>query len=58
MQKEEFEAEGGVYGAATLFFRPKMVLVRLLSRGFLSEVSFFIERPERTERASDVMLSS
>lgn len=40
---------------ATLFLRPKMVRVRLLSRGFFSEVSFLTDRPERTDRASDAV---
>jgi hypothetical protein len=36
------------------FLRPKMVRVRLLSRGFFSEVSFFVEeRPERMDWASE-----
>lgn len=45
---------------AKLFLRPKMVRVRLLSRGFFSDaLSFLRERPERTDRESDtVELSS
>lgn len=38
--------------AVLLFLRPKMVRVRLLSRAFFSEKSFFAERPERTDRES------
>lgn len=41
-----------------LFLRPKMVRVRLLSRGFLSPWSFLADRPERTERASEVLVLS
>lgn len=41
-----------------LFLRPKMVRVRLLSRDFLSELSFFVDRPERTERESEVLALS
>lgn len=44
--------------AVWLFLRPKMVRVRLLSRDFLSELSFFVDRPERTERASEVLAVS
>lgn len=40
---------------AVLFLRLKIVLVRLLSRGFFSEVSFLTERPDRTERESDTV---
>lgn len=50
---------GGPRAYAMLFLRPKMVLVRLLSRGFCGVVaSFLVERPERTERVSDALLSS
>lgn len=41
--------------ATVLFLRPKMVRVRLLSRGFFSETSFLTERPDRTERASETV---
>ena len=36
-----------------LFFRPKMVLVRLLSRGFFSDESFLVDLPERVDRVSE-----
>lgn len=41
--------------AAKLFLRPKMPRVRLFSRGFFAEAeaSFFSERPERTDLASE-----
>ena len=47
--------------AAKLFLRPKIVRVRLFSRGFFAEAegSFFSERPERTDLVSDMdVLSS
>ena len=47
-----------VEDAVWLFLRPKMVRVRLLSRDFFSELSFFVERPERTERESEVLAVS
>lgn len=47
-----------VEDAVWLFFRPKMVRVRLLSRDFFAESSFFVDRPERTERESEVLVLS
>lgn len=51
--------ENGDQALEVLFLRLKMVRVRLLSRGFFSEeVSFLVERPDRTDRASAGGLSS
>jgi hypothetical protein len=51
------QSRGHVYrevdDQAGAFLRPNMVRVLLLSRAFLSEFSFFVERPERTDRESE-----
>lgn len=44
--------------AVWLFLRPKMVRVRLLSRNFFAESSFLADRPDRTERESEVLVLS
>jgi hypothetical protein len=48
----------GRYQAMLLFFLLKMARVLLLSRAFFSPLSFFADRPDRTDRASEIVVSS
>jgi hypothetical protein len=47
-----------VEDAVLLFFRPKIVRVRLLSRPFFSEASFFADRPEWIDLESETVAPS